>query len=54
MPAILLVDIKESVFVVLRGPTTLWGVLKFLKKSRRALAIGLPTRPAAAGRDLLT
>ena len=54
MPAILHVNIRESVFVVLRGPTTLWGVLKFLKKSRRALAIGLSTRPAAAGRDLLT
>ena len=40
--------------MVLRGLTTLWGVLKFLKKSRRAGAIGLPARPAAAGRGLLT
>ena len=55
LPAILLVNIEESVFlVVLRGLTTLWGVVKFLKKSRRAGTIGLPARLAAAGRDLPT
>ena len=40
--------------MVLRGPTTLLGVLNIMKKSTRAGAIGLTTRPAAAGRDLLT
>ena len=51
----MLVNIGESVFlVVLRGLTTLWGVVKFLKKSRRAGTIGLPARLAAAGRDLPT
>ena len=49
-----LLILRKVFSVVLRGPTTFWGVLKFLKKSRRARAIGLPMRPAAAGRYLQT